>query len=105
MGNYLQKIVLLSSLLFFVSLSLVAQTKISGTITDYNGRVLSGASISIINTNQGTLSDDNGLFELEVSEVGKYDIVISYLGRKVENRQIEVNNTPYILDLQLTPDP
>ncbi len=105
MGNYLQKILFLSSLLFFVNISMFAQTTISGTITDNDGSALSGASIFIVNNNQGTLSDDNGLFALEVSEVGNYDVVISYLGRKIENRRIEIGNTPYTLNLQLTPDP
>jgi len=104
MRNYLQK-VLLSCLLFFLSFSVIAQTIISGIITDNDGRELSGVSIYIINTNQGALSGDNGIFEIKVAKAGTYEVVISYLGKQTENRQIDVGNTPYTLDVQLTPDP
>ena len=104
MINHLQKI-LLSSLLFFLSFSAIAQTIISGTITDNDGSILSGVTIYIINTDQGALSDDNGMFEVKVAKTGTYEVVISYLGKQTENRQIDVGNTPYTLDLQLTPDP
>jgi len=104
MINHLQKI-LLSSLLFFLSFSVIAQTIISGTITDNDGSILSGVTIYIINTDQVALSDDNGMFEVKVAKAGTYEVVISYLGKQTENRQIELGNTPYTLDVQLTPDP
>jgi len=105
MSQCLQKITLLFLLLLLVNLPIIAQATISGTITDKDGSSLSGASISIANTNQGTLSDDNGIYELSIEQAGVYDLVISYLGMRVENKRIEVGNTPYSLDLQLTPDP
>lgn len=105
MSKYIQKTILLACSILFVGNFVVAQTTISGTITDKDGNTLSGASISVADLNKGTLSEDDGTFQLKVAEKGIYNLVVSYLGMKVENRQIEVSNAAYTLDFQLTPDP
>ena len=88
------------------SLSSWGQATVSGTITDSNGSALSGASIVVENLNQGTSSDEAGQFELKVSESGIYNLVISYLGLKTQQQQIEVGDDNIInLAIQLTPDP
>ncbi|MEM1123259.1 MAG: TonB-dependent receptor, partial [Bacteroidota bacterium] len=105
MGQHLPKIVLPVFLLLFFSHSTIAQTTITGTITDKSGNALDGASVTIANTNQGTLSEEDGRFELTVAQTGTYNLTIAYLGLKTINQQIEVGNAPFTLDAQLTPDP
>jgi hypothetical protein len=70
--------------IFFVllSLSLQAQLKITGTVKDArSGETVIGASISVKGTTNGTVTDLNGKFELDVPSLPQ-TLVISYLGYK-----------------------
>lgn len=66
--------------LLFLSVStLLAQKKISGTVTNADGDPLIGATVIINGTNTGALTDDTGAFTLTVP-AGEQAIDISYLG-------------------------
>ena len=69
------------TLLFFaaLSLSLFAQKQVSGVVVYENGEPVIGASIQAQGTTQGTISDYDGKFEMEVPESVK-TLVISYVG-------------------------
>jgi hypothetical protein len=72
----------LNALLFcliIVPSTLMAQSTVSGTVTDKaNAMPLPGVNVLIKNTSRGTSTDFNGNYTLEVSE-GE-TIVVSYLG-------------------------
>jgi TonB-linked SusC/RagA family outer membrane protein len=63
-----------------ISFSLFAQggKRISGTVVDSKGETIIGASISEKGTSQGTVSDHNGNFTLEVGN--NATLTISYIG-------------------------
>lgn len=105
MSNFLLKQILPLFILLIGNFSLIAQSSISGTISDNYGNPLSGASVYLEQTQEGTLSNEAGKFELKVAEIGRYDITFSYLGLKTTSKQIEINNTPLNLAIQLIPDP
>ena len=105
MSKIIQQIFLLSALLIFIFQFSTAQSIISGTITDKDGIYLNGASIVIESFNISTQSDENGNFELILKEAGIYKVSISHLGMKSENRKIILDHSPYVLEVQLTPDP
>jgi outer membrane receptor protein involved in Fe transport len=65
----------------FISLALFAQTtKIYGVMTDKTtNEPLIGATLSIEGTGSGTVTDLDGLYELEMT-AGKYNLVASYTG-------------------------
>jgi TonB-linked SusC/RagA family outer membrane protein len=62
-----------------LSLSLYAQKQVSGVVVDAKGEPVIGASIQAKETTQGTISDYDGKFEMEVSESVK-TLVISFVG-------------------------
>ena len=62
-----------------LSLSLYAQKQVSGVVVDAKGDPVIGASIQAKETTQGTISDYDGKFEMEVSESVK-TLVISFVG-------------------------
>lgn len=67
--------------LFFIILTASAwsqSTLVSGQIQDESGAGVSGASISLSNTQQGTISDQDGYFELRVPE-GKLSLEITHI--------------------------
>ena len=69
------------TLLFLAALSigLFAQKQVSGVVVYENGEPVIGASIQAKGTTQGTISDYDGKFEMEVPESVK-TLVISYVG-------------------------
>ena len=69
------------TLLFLAALSLglYAQKQVSGVVVYENGEPIVGASIQAKGTTQGTISDYDGKFEMEVPESVK-TLVISFVG-------------------------
>ncbi len=67
-------------LLFAIfQLSIIAQTTISGKITDRNGEPIYGANIYLKGTYDGGSSDENGKFSFKTSEKGPQTIVVSFI--------------------------
>lgn len=77
----------------------IADVLINGKITDENGEGLPGASIIIKSTNQGTTTDIDGRFSIEVPEDGV--LLISFVGYTAQ--EVEVSNRS-VIDVQLQPD-
>ena len=71
---------LLSLLLIFISGNLMAQTSITGQITDTNGEALTGANVYIEGTYEGTTSNGEGKFQLNSTETGEQVLRIEFIG-------------------------
>ncbi len=69
-------------LLTLAPLGTLAQTRISGRITDQNGEGLTGANIYLEGTYDGSTSNLEGRFVLETSETGEQVLRIEYIGYK-----------------------
>ncbi len=54
--------------------------KVTGKVTDENGKVMPGVSVLVKGTTVGTVSDKNGEFNLELPENGT--VVLSFVGKK-----------------------
>ncbi|NND26806.1 MAG: TonB-dependent receptor [Flavobacteriaceae bacterium] len=85
--------------LLFLSFSSFAQIK--GKVTNAKGDPLNTVNIYIENTFIGTTSNEEGNYELNVSEKKSYVVTFKYLGFKTEKRRITVENFPYDLDVQM----
>ena len=72
---------LLSVLVLSVGVAM-AQTRITGNVTDEKGEPVIGASILVKGTDQGTVTDLDGNFSLSVLTNAK--LVISYIGMKTQ---------------------
>ena len=83
----------------FVSASFVAQVK--GKITDTKNSPLSFVSVYLNKTVTGTTSNDNGDYDLDLTEKGKYVIVFQFLGFKTVKKEVEISSFPFILNVKL----
>ena len=82
---------LLSVLLLSVGVAM-AQTRITGNVTDEKGEPVIGASILVKGTDQGTVTDLDGNFSLSVSSSsGKNYLIISYMGMKTQEVEAKPN--------------
>lgn len=79
---------------------------IKGVITDArNKEPLIGAAVRITGTNQGTSTDVNGAFTLNVElSQGTYPVSISYAGYKTVNRSVVLNQGPVVLNVEMSED-
>lgn len=78
--------------LLFTSISTFAQSpgKISGRITLVDGQPIASASVSIVETNRGTLTDNQGNYAFNNIPAGKYTIRIQILGAPQKDISAEV---------------
>ena len=90
-------------LFLFVSVFANAQKfTVLGKIVDSNKIALSGATVLVKETNQGTSSDSNGAFKLNL-ENGIYSVRISYVGFKTVEKNIRLNEDK-VLTIVLSAD-
>lgn len=91
------KIHLFLCLLF--SFSTFAQIK--GTVSDEKGNPLPFVSVFADNTYNGTTSNEQGKYELNIKSKGNHTIVFQYLGFKTLKTTISIETFPYPLDVKM----
>ncbi len=94
MKNRFRSLITIFLLIFFVGVANAQQKTISGTVTDSQGEPVIGASVVAKGTNQGTITDLNGKFTLNISPSVK-TLTVSYIGMKtlevtVSNGQMKI---------------
>jgi len=94
----MKKIVLL---LFFFS-TFISQAQIVGKITDTKGDPLAFVNIYLEGSYVGTTSNDDGNYELNVTETGDYTIIYQFLGFKTVAKKVAISSLPHILNISLT---
>ena len=92
---------LLFLIMFLVPFSLMAQVKISGSITDGKGRPIAGASITIVNTYDGATTDSLGRFQFVTIEKGNHRIAFSSVGYKTIEQEVVIGKEPVALNISL----
>ncbi|MDV7186526.1 TonB-dependent receptor [Lutibacter sp. TH_r2] len=88
----------LSIVLFFVftSIAFSQNGSVKGTITNNNNNPLYGVNIILKNTTKGSLSNENGNFEVTNISKGDYLLSISYLGFKTKEIAVSIKNNETI---------
>ncbi|QQR97692.1 MAG: carboxypeptidase-like regulatory domain-containing protein [Sphingobacteriales bacterium] len=90
------------SLLFSIY-SFAQNGKLKGNITDIkSNEALIGVNVSIQNAQEGTTTDIDGNFELDLAE-GKYTMVYSYVGYEEKKQEVVISaNKETIANIQLS---
>jgi iron complex outermembrane receptor protein len=92
--------------LFILMLSCISvaqqRNELSGKIIDAKSNPVSKASVSILNTNMGAITDANGVFVIRNISPGNYTVQVSAIGYATTNRQVNLTKgLPQTLDVQL----
>ncbi|AQS94282.1 TonB-dependent receptor [Polaribacter sp. BM10] len=77
--------------LFFITATVLGQTKITGTIVDETNQPLPGASVLVKGTTNGTSTDFNGKFTLQ-SKSNSGVLVVSFIGYKSKEAAYSSSN-------------
>ena len=92
-------------LLLMVSVSTVlAQSNISGNITDSAGIPLAGVNVIVEGTTQGAVSDFDGNYTITNVENGTYTLNATYLGFSKFTQSVTINNEDIIINILMTED-
>jgi outer membrane receptor protein involved in Fe transport len=101
MKNFTKSLLGFVFLLVCMGTSLMAQTKISGTVTDANSKeTLGGVNIAIKGTVSGTTTDVKGNFALTTSVKAPFFISISFVGYETIIREIKGNEANIKISLK-----
>lgn len=74
-----------------ISITALAQSTISGKVTDDKGKPVPGASVYLDNTLDGSTSDSVGNFKFSTTEKGNQTIVATEIGHETAGMPINVN--------------
>jgi hypothetical protein len=82
-----------------------ASAQIVGTIKNTENDPLPFVNILIENTYKGTTSNDDGYYELNITEPKTYTIVYTYLGYKTKKKKVAIEKFPYEINITLEEEP
>ncbi|MFY8037282.1 MAG: carboxypeptidase-like regulatory domain-containing protein [Cyclobacteriaceae bacterium] len=79
----------------------IAQSVLTGKVTDPQGNPLPGASIYILNTLDGTSSNAEGVYILTSTEKGEHILVVSMIGYETMQQSIRLEDNSYTFNFTL----
>ncbi|WCO00493.1 DUF5686 and carboxypeptidase regulatory-like domain-containing protein [Psychroserpens ponticola] len=79
----------------------VSFSQIKGTVADTNSKPLPFVNIFIENTYKGTTSNEEGIYELNISKPDTYTVVFQFLGYKTVKKTVTIESFPFNLDAVL----
>lgn len=96
------KIFLSILLLFFSASNFYSQTfSVSGKVIDIENNPLVGVNVIISRTDKGAATNLNGEFQINNLNPGNYELIFSSIGYESVEKNIEINNSSIILNVQL----
>ncbi len=87
--------------IFLIPSFVFAQTKISGTISDKEGKPIPGANVFIKDTYDGASTDVNGKFSFATDETGEKILSASFLGFESSEQKVKLEGTEITLKISL----
>ena len=86
---------------FFISMTVLSQSKIHGVVLDNRNEPVVGANIYLKDTYDGATSSVDGSFSFETEESGKFTLTISFIGFKTYESEIELPIADRKIDVKL----
>lgn len=92
----------LVSWLIICSSSLLFSQQVSGQVTDEDANVLVGATVRLLEKSGGVVTDQQGIYTLNLPHKGNYHLVISYVGFKADTSLVLIDNATTSLEYSPT---
>ncbi|MEO1011174.1 MAG: DUF5686 and carboxypeptidase regulatory-like domain-containing protein [Bacteroidota bacterium] len=88
-------------LFFFLIFAIHVDAQIQGVVTDGNGEALPFVNIYFEGSLSGTTTNDNGYYQIELSETGSHTLVFKYIGFRTKKQVMVIDRFPYTLNVAL----
>ncbi|AWA31300.1 hypothetical protein HYN48_15030 [Flavobacterium magnum] len=88
--------------LFLFCIAFSSSGQIRGTVTDDNNVPLPLVTVLVENTYNGTSANEQGQYELNVTQPGKYTLIFQYLGFKTKKITVNVDKFPFVQNAVLS---
>lgn len=102
--NHLKRIPLFLLVFLLCISAAVAQTQISGTITNEDGEGMPGVSVVLKGTTDGSVTDLEGRYSFSSDLSGEQVLTISFVGYKSKTETVTLGNGAVTVDHQLALD-
>ncbi|MDH7464631.1 carboxypeptidase-like regulatory domain-containing protein [Chitinophagaceae bacterium 26-R-25] len=100
---HMQRLLLSVLTIFFVQFAFAqSDFYVKGRVTDTTGAPLAKASVFCQNTTLGTITDNDGNFQLKLPK-GGYDLIVTFTGYETFQTQVNNNNSANPLSVTLQP--
>ncbi|MGB8705771.1 MAG: DUF5686 and carboxypeptidase regulatory-like domain-containing protein [Gillisia sp.] len=76
-------------------------SQVTGKVTDQNNEALPYVNIYTANVEKGTNTNEEGKYQLDITEPGSYEIIFQFLGYKTFHKEIKIQHFPYVLNVSL----
>ena len=87
--------------LFTLLFSQISIAQVMGTVQDINKEPLPYVNIYTEDGKNGTTTNEDGDFELKLSQTGEYTLIFQFLGFETLKKKIDIQKFPFKLDVQL----
>jgi len=94
-SNYFGKCALLILLMIVSAIAFAQKREVTGSVTDPSNEPIIGATVVEMGTNNGVVTDVNGMFKLNVDPDAM--LVISFIGYKTETVKVSGNDLKIVL--------
>ena len=91
--------------MFFLSGNLLAQTTITGKVTDAANAPVPFAAVYLSKTTIGNMTNNEGDYTLTIPQDGEYELIASFIGFKSFSSKIIVEGKPLKIDIKLAASP
>ena len=92
---------LLSLLTIMISIGVMAQNQVTGTVTDKSGQPIPGASV-VLDGTTGTVTDFDGNFSLNTNQDLPFDLTISSVGLEATTVVVSTRNATLSIQMNET---
>src|SRR5438876_6353942 len=96
----MKKLILIGSLIIIVT-NLHSQVIIQGRVKDNKGKPVAGASISLKDTYDGSVTDSSGNYKFTTTEKGDVIFIATNIGYKSYEQKLTIGIEPMAIDVTL----
>jgi len=97
----MNKFILLFTFFFSLVFSLQAQHTLMGTVSDQDGVSIPGATIQLLNTTRGAITDTDGFFIFQKLDQPQYQLQVSYVGYQTYTQTIDLKGGTTEMEVSL----
>jgi len=96
------KSLLLLILMFTTTTNCLAQTTVSGKVTDKSGQTLPGTNVFIKGSYDGTSCNVDGVYSFKTRKTGEQILVVTMLGYEKQEKPFTVTDKEVIIDIKMS---